>query len=254
MPLAFVGLLSPLVLATIRKIRSHFRSEIETNGNIAFVYVFSAVAFFILIVACINFMNLSTARSAKRAKEVGLRKVAGAQRAQLVRQFFGESIILSVISGGLSLLLLVIFLPVFNSIADKNVTLDLIQNPLVLGGLFSIVLIVGIISGTYPALLLSAFKPINVLKGNTLPGLSGMTVRKGLVLFQFVVSITMIAATGIVLDQLQFIKSKNLGYDRDQVVVVSLNNEVRKSKCMWELRGTFCATPVIWNSISSPVL
>lgn len=208
-------------------LRSHLRSEIESNGNIRYIQIFGIIAIFVLIIASINFMNLMTARSVNRAKEVGLRKTAGAARSQLIRQFLTESVLLSLVSGALALLLVDLFTPVFNNIAGKEI------NPIAtfgagsLFGFLGIVVITGLLAGMYPAFVLSRFKPAETLKGSYKNSGSGSVLRKSLVVFQFAISMALIAATGIVYSQLNYIQEKDLGYADDQIMVLRLNDDVR---------------------------
>ncbi len=200
-------------------LHSSLLAEFEPNGNITYVYLFSAIAIFILIIACINFMNLSTARSANRAREVGVRKVMGSHRSQLIIQFLVESFMLNVIGFLLALVIAYLFLPVFNTLADKELTLPFDEfwfYCLLLGAS----LLVAIMAGLYPAFFLSGFTPVAVLKGKLALGLKSGWVRNGLVVFQFVVSIFLIIATIAVNQQLKYMQAKQLGFERDQLVVV----------------------------------
>lgn len=208
-------------------LKSALKSEPEINGDISYVYAFTIIAVFILVIACINFMNLSTARSTKRAKEVGLRKVVGAHRNQMINQFLSESMIFAIISGVLAILLVQVALPFFNEITGKQVIFNLFSNPVLYIGLPVVVISVGFLAGIYPALFLSGFQPIKVLKGNYISSSSGTLLRKGLVVFQFAISIALIAATAITLKQLDFIRGQNLGYASDQILSIPLNNEMR---------------------------
>ena len=208
-------------------LRSNLRSEIGVNGNIAYVYAFSIIALFVLIIACINFMNLATARSTKRAKEVGLRKVIGAHKRQMISQFLGESVIFALLGGILALILLYISLPLFNGLTGKQVALSFFENPIFYLWLPLITITVGLLAGIYPALFLSGFEPVKVLKGNFSFSKSGTRLRKGLVVFQFSISIFLIAATAVTLKQLDFIRKQDLGYASDQIIAIPLNNEMR---------------------------
>ena len=207
-------------------LHSHLENEIQPNSDATYVYIFSVVAAFILLIACINFMNLATARSMHRAKEVGMRKVLGAQRPQLVRQFLSESII----TAGLGLLLAIAFAalarPVFNTISGKALAwADLLQPEtlLLLGG---VVLLVGVLAGSYPALYLSGFRPVRVLKGLPVRGGGGtVRFRQGLVVFQFAISCILIVGTLIVYRQLDYVQHARLGFDREHVVVVEVPND-----------------------------
>ncbi len=211
------------------RLRSDVRAELQPGGDIAYVYLFSAIAVFVLLLACINFMNLATARSAGRAKEVGVRKVLGAARGQLLRQFLGEAVLLSLGAAALALALAALLLPLLNAVADKSMGLgDLGVLPL-LSGVLGLALLVGLLSGSYPAFFLSAFRPAGVLKGTGGEAGSGAArLRRGLVVFQFAVTIVLLACTAVVYQQMDFVRSKNLGFSRDQVVVLPLNDEIRQ--------------------------
>ncbi|WP_184546945.1 ABC transporter permease [Mucilaginibacter sp. FT3.2] len=195
-------------------------------GRIEYVHLFSIVAVFILLIACINFMNLSTARSVKRAREIGVRKVVGAVRSVLIKQFIGESLLITSLAVIVSLVLLVLLLPVFNQITQKQIALPFYEVGFWVK-LAVITLATGVVAGSYPALFLSSFNPVKVLKG-ALKLDSGATLfRKGLVVFQFVLSVTMIIGTIIVARQMNFIQSKNLGYDRDNLIYIPVDGEMR---------------------------
>jgi len=183
---------------------SNLDTEIEANGDIAYVYIYLAVALFILLIACINFMNLSTARSSLRSMEVGLRKVMGADKSNLIRQFMGESFMLTTISMLLALVIVYFFLPVFSDFTEKQLSLNLIQNPEFLIGIAGLILIVGLISGSYPALFLSGFQPGKVLKGAFKAGKNHERFRSVLVVGQFAVSVVLIVAVLVVVNQLDF--------------------------------------------------
>ena len=187
-----------------------------------YVYIFSLVAFFILIIACINYMNLTTARSANRAKEVGVRKVAGAYRRNLIFQFLGESLLLSFTSVIFGILLVFLFLPVINSLVGKELVLN---RPLILLVLVGLALFTGIAGGSYPALFLSAFQPDKVLKGHLNPNLRRKNFRRLLVVVQFSISIILIAGTGIVHRQISFLKNKTIGYDKEHIIRISMRGE-----------------------------
>jgi putative ABC transport system permease protein len=210
-----------LNLMPLKDIHLHSHaSEIEPNGDIVYVYAFSAIAFFVLLIACINFMNLSTARSANRAREVGMRKVVGAFRFQLIRQFLSESILLSVLAMLLAIALVELTLPWFNSFVQKELTVNYASNLTVVLGLLGITLFVGLVAGSYPALFLSHFQPITVLKGTFKNTGKGVSFRKILVTFQFAISIFLLIVTGVIYDQLQFAQHMKLGYNTEQVVVL----------------------------------
>lgn len=194
--------------------------ELGINGDIKYVYIFSAVAFFILLIACINFMNLSTARSSNRAKEVGVRKVMGAYRPQLIKQFLSEATILSLISFVLAFGLSALFLTSFNSLAGKSLLYSYLFEPSFMLLMLLIMTIVGLLAGSYPAFYLSGFKPVEVLKGKLNLGMKGGKLRSVLVVFQFTLSIVMIVGTAIVFDQLDYIQNKKLGFNKDHVIMI----------------------------------
>ena len=195
--------------------------ELSAGGNIQYVYIFSLVAVFILLIACINFMNLTTARSANRAKEVGIRKVLGTDKKSLIAQFLSESTIMAIISAILGILLVFLVLPLFNNVSGKNMNIFNLLTPLFILLLIVLPFVVGLISGSYPAFFLSSFKPIQVLKGKLKTGSAGSGLRSGLVVFQFVTSIVLIIGTIIIYRQLNYIQSKNLGYSKEQVLIIN---------------------------------
>lgn len=215
---------SILTLQNIKDIHLHSQRylEIETNGNIIYVYIFSAIAILILFIACINFMNLATARSSQRAREVGMRKVLGAYRTHLIWQFLGESIVLSVLSLLMAIALIEVALPLFNSLTDKALEIHYFENPLVLLGLLGVGLLVGMLSGSYPALYLSGFRPISVLKGSLKKtdqsGRTETSLRKVLVVSQFVVSLVLLICISVIYSQLNYLRNKELGIAREQVL------------------------------------
>ncbi len=205
-------------------LHSHYRGEIEPNSDVAYVYVFSAVALFNLIIACINFMNLATARSAQRAKEVGMRKTAGAVKSQLVGQFLGESILLAIIAFMAALLLIEFFMPAFNQLAGKSLSPRYFEQISFFAGAFLFAVIVGVVAGIYPAFALSAFQPVEVLKGKASSGAKGAFLRKGLVVFQFALSVALIVGSMVAFHQMRFMQSKNLGFQKEQMVVLNMRN------------------------------
>jgi putative ABC transport system permease protein len=199
-------------------------AEIGTNSNIQYVYIFSAIALFILLIACVNFMNLSTARSVNRAKEVGIRKVLGTIRSHLMSQFLSESILLSMIAFILGFGIAYLLLPYFNDLAAKQMNLSLEQKPFLLPALLFFSILMGLLAGVYPALVLSAFKPISVLKGKLTASNKGGYLRSGLVVLQFFASAFLIICTIVIYRQLSFIQNKNLGFNREQVLVINDTN------------------------------
>ncbi|MGX5856281.1 ABC transporter permease [Dyadobacter jiangsuensis] len=206
-------------------LHSDFQYDLDVNGDVTYVYIFGAVAVMMLLIACINFMNLSTAGSSKRAREVGVRKVMGSEKSELVGQFLTESILLTSLALVLAILLSIIALPVFNELSGKNLSLKWDAVPGLIPALIGFGLFVGVFAGSYPAFFLSSFKPITVLKGGTSViklSSSGRSfnLRSGLVVFQFFMSIILIVGTTVVFQQLQFIRNKKLGYNKDQVIVI----------------------------------
>jgi putative ABC transport system permease protein len=212
-------------------LHSDKEGELEANGSIQYVYIFSAIAFFILLIACVNFMNLSTARSANRAREVGVRKVLGSLKSNLVKQFLTESIVISCIALALALVLTFVTLPYFNQLAAKNIKLNVLASPWLLLTLLLLVAITGLLAGSYPAFYLSSFKPIQVIKGKLAAGFKTSWLRSGLVVFQFSISIILIIATIVIYKQLNFIQSHKPGFNREQVLVIHnstpLNNQAK---------------------------
>ncbi len=212
-------------------LKSNLRNEIVPNGSMDFVYIFSAVALFILVIAGINYMNLATARSAKRAQEVGIRKVLGAYKKQLISQFLGESIVLALLSAILSILIVAVLVKPFGAYLNRPLSFEMMLDPVVLGALLVVIVVIGFGSGMYPALFLSAFKPVIVLKGKLVPGMgSSGFFRKALVVFQFVISIVMIIGTSIVYNQLSFMKNKSLGFKKDNILIVNNTNQAITSQ------------------------
>ncbi len=195
-------------------------AELGANSSIQYVYIFSAIAIFILLIACVNFMNLSTARSSNRAKEVGVRKVLGSLRNNLIKQFLTESILISLIALILAGLLAWVLLPYFNQIANKEIGIGLFSKSWLLPSLIGLMLLVGLLAGSYPAFYLSSFKPIVVLKGKLASGFKRSWLRSGLVVFQFWISIILIIGTIVIYNQLHFIQNKKLGYNRNQVLIL----------------------------------
>lgn len=194
-------------------------SQLEQGGDIKYVYIFSAIALFMLLIACINFMNLSTATAAKRAKEVGIRKVLGSNKNQLRYQFLSESFIATVMAMVFAAILVVVSLPFYNQLSGKELELDFLYQPKVLVVLLLLAFLISLLAGGYPAFFLSSFKPISALKNKFLGG-NNKGVRSGLVIFQFVVSAGLILATLVVNEQMQYIQNKDIGYDRNELLVL----------------------------------
>jgi len=206
-------------------LHSNFENGKISGGRIEYVRMFTIVAIFILLIACINFMNLTTARSVKRSREIGVRKVVGALRSTLIKQFIGESLLVTGLAVSVSLILLVLLLPVFNQITQKEIALPFHQ-PLFWVKLAAITLVTGLVSGSYPALFLSSFNPVKVLKGTLKLDSASTIFRKGLVIFQFALSVILITATIVISRQMTYVQSKNLGYDRENLVYLPMDGEL----------------------------
>ncbi len=199
-------------------LRSHLDDEIEENGSSTRVYLFSAIALFILLIACINYMNLSTARSTLRAKEIGIRKVIGAQRKEIILQFLSESVLITWMALLLAIMITIAVLPYMSQLSGRDLSMGILLHWQVLTALFILPFVIGIISGIYPALFMSAFRPVKVLKGIFKVGASNISFRKVLVVTQFTISIILIIATIIVYQQLHYIQQKSLGYNKDHLI------------------------------------
>jgi len=206
----------------------HLRSdlyygELEANGSIAYVYIFLAIAIFILIIACINFMNLSTARSSNRTREVGIRKVVGSKKNQLIGQFLGESLCMSFIALALALFLVQLLLPSYRNLIGKNLEINYFGNYAVLPGLLGLACLVGFISGLYPALHLSSFRPVEALKVSKSMSMKGKLLFfcSGLVVFQFIISIFLLSGTMVIHKQLRYFQNRKLGFTKEQILVIN---------------------------------
>ncbi len=210
------------------RLYSDFKDGKNVGGMIEYVKLFTIIAFIILLIACVNFMNLSTARSEKRAKEVGIRKTLGSAKKQLILQFFFESMILAFIAFVFSVLAVFLLMPSFNTLVSKHLSLDLTQSLFWIGA-FSIIVLTGIIAGSYPALYLSSFNPVRVLKGTFLPGKSAALPRRILVVAQFSISILLISATIIVYKQIQHVKNRDMGYDPNNLIMIPATPDTQKN-------------------------
>ncbi|MCB0852129.1 MAG: ABC transporter permease, partial [Bacteroidetes bacterium] len=197
-------------------------TELESNGNINFIYIFSVIALFILIIACVNYMNLTTARSMKRAREVGMRKVLGAGKLNLIGQFLSESFLMAFIALLFAYCMTWVLLPNFNAFALKEIPRSVLFEPGILLSLLYAFVLIGLVSGIYPAFFLAAFKPLNTIKGNQTTGKYSLGLRRGLVVLQFVISIGLIASTAIVFKQLDFLRNKELGINKESIVAIPL--------------------------------
>ncbi len=210
------------------RLYEEFRDGKNTGGRIQYVNLFTWIAIIILIIACVNFMNLSTARSEKRAREVGIRKTLGSEKKQLLLQFLCESLLMSVFAFVVATGLIYVGLPLFNRLLNQQITIPY-QAPLLWLGVLGIIILTGVIAGSYPAFYLSAMKPVKVLKGSFLPGKQALLPRRILVTAQFAVSIVLISATLIIYQQIKHVQNRDLGYDTNNLVMVTANNEAGKN-------------------------
>jgi len=218
-----------LTLQPLNRIHLHSNYDFDApHGDIRYVRIFSLVAFFILLTACINYMNLATARSARRAREVGMRKVSGARRADIIVQFYGESALLILLALALATGLVKLLLPAFNALASKELGLDLLGSSGLLPGLAVLALVTAIIAGSYPAIFLSAFRPARVLKSGPSGGPGGRAFRRTLVVIQFSLAILLVICTVFVYGQLNFMRNLKLGYNKENVVYMAMRGDMRK--------------------------
>jgi putative ABC transport system permease protein len=211
----------------------HLYSNTSTNvtagGSVTYLYILGSIALFTLLIACVNFMNLSTARSSKRSAEVGVRKVLGAQRSSLIRQFLGESMLMSMIAYVFALLFAFLLLPLFSKISGKEISFSFQQHGILLFGFLALAVITGLLAGTYPAFYLSSFQPVKVLKGRIGNSLAAISLRKALVVFQFVISAGLIISAVIISTQMNYLRTKDLGFQKDQQIVIPLRSQAAKS-------------------------
>lgn len=210
-------------------LHSNLFREMQANSDITYVYMISAVGFFILLIACINFMNLTTARATTRAKEVGVRKVSGAGRLHLIKQFLSESVLTSFAAAIIAVVGIDLLLPVFNSLTGRQLSFDYLNEKIFLLGFFGLAAIIGIFSGSYPAFVLSSFKPSSTLKGKS-GGARGVWLRKTLVIGQFAISALLMIATGIIYNQLEFIQNKKLGFNNEQLIIIPIRDDAMREK------------------------
>lgn len=244
------------------RLYSDFRNGINTGGMISYVRLFSIIAIIILLIACVNFMNLSTAKSEKRAKEVGIRKTLGSAKKQLIIQFYSESLIFSLLSFVLAIAAVLILLPFFNTLVDKQLSFP-VDNPLFWIAALVMILLTGFVAGSYPALYLSSFHPIKVLKGTFLPGRKAAVPRKVLVVLQFGVSVLLITSTILVYQQVQHVKNRDIGYNNDNLLSIPsspdanrnadvIKNELLQANLVSSVTRTFSPITEIWNFTPAP--
>lgn len=225
--------------------------EPEELGSISYVYIFSAVAFFMLIIACINYMNLTTARSARRAKEIGIRKVTGSTQPQLIAQFLLESTLTAIFGLLLSIGFVALLLPAFNDLAGKSIPFSTILQPGTLGILLGIIIFVGLLGGSYPALYLSKFDPIHILKGNLAKSSSNAGLRRVLVVTQFSIAMIMLICTLVVYHQLNYLRSRDLGFDKSQVITIVANSNKDISSSILAFKNQVRKNPHVLAAASS---
>src|SRR6185437_2383523 len=216
--------LTPL---TAIHLHSNKTAELEANGNAEYVYIFSAIALMILLIACVNFMNLSTARSSNRAKEVGVRKVLGSLKKNLIQQFLIESLLISFIAVVLALIIAWLLLPYFNELSGKEILASTLFQPQMWLSLVVLMIVVGLLAGSYPAFFLSSFQPVDVLKGKLASGFKRSWLRNSLVVFQFAISIILIFGTVVIFNQLNYIHNKDVGFNRNQVITINHTNALK---------------------------
>ncbi|QHS57278.1 FtsX-like permease family protein [Mucilaginibacter sp. 14171R-50] len=226
-----------LSLEPLTEVYLHSKRGGQDVGSISNVYIFSIVAVFILLIACINFINLTTARSVERAKEVGIRKVIGAAKGELSRQFIGESVVLCLIAFVITVILSVVLLPLFNQLSGKTISAGVFSNWYYLFILFGVSVGIGLLAGIYPATVLSSFKPVLVLKGRFSAGTKGNFLRKSLVVAQFTISIALIIGTIIVYNQMDFMRNRDLGFSKDQMIVMDSNGDRGKEAFQQSIRS-----------------
>ena len=226
-------------------LHSNLQYEPEELGSMSYIWIFSAVAFFMLLIACINYMNLTTARSARRAKEIGIRKVTGSTRGQLVWQFLSESLLTALIAVLLSFLLILFLLPIFNSLSGKAFTIHTVLEPFNVVLLVAVALFTGFAGGSYPALYLSGFKPVSILKGSLSKASGNINLRRTLVVLQFSISMIMLICTWVVYSQLSFLRKKDLGFNKDLVMTVIVNTGENEQSKIFAMNNEFRNQPEV---------
>ena len=226
------------------------KNNVSATGSMTYLYILASIAIFTLLIACINFMNLSTARSSKRSAEVGIRKVLGAEKRSLIKQFIGESMMMSVIALAIAIILAKLLLPGFSYVSGRNLSFNFSEQWFIFAGFVLLSVLTGIIAGSYPAFYLSSFQPIKVLKGRFTNSLSAVALRKGLVVFQFIISVALIVASVVINKQMSFLSSTDLGFEKDQQIIIpmrssnakniyaSLKNEIKANPQVQEVGAT----------------
>ncbi|MBC8151633.1 MAG: ABC transporter permease [Bacteroidetes bacterium] len=210
-------------------LRTDLTHNVTPNGSLTYLYILASIALFTLLIACINFMNLSTARSSKRSGEVGIRKALGAEKGALIRQFLGESLLFSLFAFLLAIGFVLLLTPLFEQVSSKTLRFSVGQNLTILGGFFGLSLLTGLLAGSYPAFYLSSFPPVMVLKGKFTNSLAAVSLRRGLVVFQFMVSVILIIASVVISQQMNFLRSADLGFAKDQQIIIPLRSGMAKA-------------------------
>jgi putative ABC transport system permease protein len=238
-----------LIPVTSMHLYSGLTNDIAASATTSstYLYVLGSIALFILVIACINFMNLSTARSSKRSAEVGVRKVLGAQKSSLVKQFIGESLLMSVMAFACALLLTELLLPGFSAVSGKNLSTILPGNWIIISGFFLLAIFAGFLGGSYPAFYLSSFQPVKVLKGKFTNTLAGSLVRKTLVVFQFLISIVLIISSLVIASQMEYLRSTDLGFAKDQQIIIPLRSTAAKNSYA-SLKNRILQYPQVLNA------
>ena len=223
-------------------------NDMSSTGTVSktYLYILGSIALFTLLIACINFMNLSTARSSKRSAEVGVRKVLGARRRSLINQFMGESLLMSMIAFVIAMGMTELLLPAFARVSGKNLSLDFSQQWFIVLGFFALSIITGLLAGSYPAFYLSSFQPVKVLKGRLTNTLSAIALRKGLVIFQFIISVVLIIASVVIINQMNYLRSTDLGFAKDQQLVIPLRSTAAKN-IYASLKNEIKNSPMVQN-------
>ncbi len=224
-------------------LKSKLDGEPEETGDMSYIWIFSSVAFFMLLIACINYMNLTTARSARRAKEIGIRKVAGSTKKQLIAQFLSESVLTALVAVLLSMILVILFLPVFNTLAGKSFSVSTLLQPFNIFLLLCILLFTGLVGGSYPAFYLSGFQPVSILKGALSKASGNVNLRRTLVVLQFSISMIMLICTWVVYSQLAYLRKKDVGFNKDQVMMVTVNTGEDEKSRIFAMNNEFRNLP-----------
>jgi putative ABC transport system permease protein len=235
-------------------LRSDFQGEPEELGSISYIYIFASVALFMLLIACINYMNLTTARSARRAKEIGIRKVTGSTQSMLVAQFLTESTLTAIFALLLSIGCIALLLPLFNSLAGKSISFRTLMEPGTFLILLAVILFVGLVGGSYPAFYLSKFNPIYVLKGSLAKGSSNATLRRVLVVVQFSISMIMIICTSVVYNQLKYLQNKDVGFNKHEVLSLTVNTNADVSGKILAFKNEMRKNPQILSVSTSQAI